>query len=57
VSPDDNLERPRVRALEQNINQSYPFEYRFVDKTFAKTYLEQLKQKKLVFYPLFDCDH
>ncbi|MBC5838336.1 ABC transporter permease [Flavobacterium muglaense] len=33
----------------KNINQDYPFEYEFVDKTFAKTYLEQLKQKNLFF--------
>jgi putative ABC transport system permease protein len=33
----------------KNINQDYPFEYEFIDKTFAKTYLEQLKQKNLFF--------
>ena len=51
VSP-DNLEGT-LAELEtywnKNINQDYPFEYEFVDKTFAKTYLEQLKQKNLFF--------
>lgn len=51
VSPND-LERT-LTELEsywnKNINQDYPFEYEFVNKTFAKTYLEQLKQKNLFF--------
>ncbi|WP_264531992.1 ABC transporter permease [Flavobacterium sp. N502540] len=33
----------------KNINQDYPFEYEFVNKGFAKTYEEQVKQKKLFF--------
>ena len=33
----------------KNINQDYRFEYEFVDQTFAKTYLEQQKQKNLFF--------
>jgi putative ABC transport system permease protein len=48
----DNLEGT-LSELEtywnKNINQDYPFEYEFVNKTFAKTYLEQLKQKNLFF--------
>ena len=34
---------------EKNINQDYPFDYEFVDKGFAKTYQEQVKQKDLFF--------
>lgn len=34
---------------EKNINQDYPFDYEFVDKGFAKTYQEQIKQKDLFF--------
>jgi putative ABC transport system permease protein len=34
---------------EKNINQDYPFEYEFVNKSFAKTYEEQVKQKGLFF--------
>jgi len=34
---------------EKNINQDYPFQYEFVNKGFAKTYQEQVKQKKLFF--------
>lgn len=33
----------------KNVNQDYPFEYEFVDKAFAKTYQEQVKQKNLFF--------
>ncbi|MCC9018071.1 MULTISPECIES: ABC transporter permease [Flavobacterium] len=33
----------------KNINQDYPFEYEFVNKGFAKTYQEQVKQKNLFF--------
>lgn len=33
----------------KNINQDYPFEYEFVDKGFARTYQEQVKQKNLFF--------
>jgi putative ABC transport system permease protein len=33
----------------KNINPDYPFDYEFVDKAFAKTYLEQVKQKNLFF--------
>jgi len=33
----------------KNVNQDYPFEYEFVDKAFAKTYNEQVKQKNLFF--------
>ncbi|MEL1252815.1 ABC transporter permease [Flavobacterium sp. DGU38] len=33
----------------KNINQDYPFDYEFVDKGFAKTYQEQVKQKDLFF--------
>ena len=34
---------------EKNINQDYPFDYEFVNKGFAKTYQEQVKQKNLFF--------
>jgi len=33
----------------KNINQDYPFDYEFVDKGFARTYQEQVKQKDLFF--------
>ncbi|MFB9078383.1 ABC transporter permease [Flavobacterium procerum] len=34
---------------EKNVNSEYPFEYEFINKTFAKTYEEQIKQKNLFF--------
>ncbi|WP_394775973.1 ABC transporter permease [Flavobacterium sp.] len=34
---------------DKNVNQYYPFEYEFVNKGFAKTYQEQVKQKDLFF--------
>lgn len=34
---------------EKNVNQDYPFDYEFVNKGFAKTYEEQVKQKNLFF--------
>ncbi|GAA6769949.1 hypothetical protein AAGS39_06880 [Flavobacterium sp. CGRL2] len=34
---------------EANINPDYPFDYEFVNKGFAKTYEEQVKQKNLFF--------
>ncbi|MEP6804095.1 MAG: ABC transporter permease [Flavobacterium sp.] len=34
---------------EKNINPDYPFDYEFVNKGFAKTYQEQVKQKDLFF--------
>jgi putative ABC transport system permease protein len=34
---------------EKNVNQDYPFDYEFVNKGFAKTYEEQVKQKDLFF--------
>jgi putative ABC transport system permease protein len=34
---------------EKNVNPDYPFEYEFVNKGFAKTYEEQVKQKDLFF--------
>jgi putative ABC transport system permease protein len=34
---------------ETNINPDYPFDYEFVNKGFAKTYEEQVKQKNLFF--------
>jgi putative ABC transport system permease protein len=33
----------------KNVNPDYPFEYEFVNKGFAKTYEEQVKQKDLFF--------
>jgi putative ABC transport system permease protein len=34
---------------EKNINADYPFDYEFVNKGFAKTYEEQVKQKDVFF--------
>jgi len=34
---------------EKNVNADYPFDYEFVNKGFAKTYQEQVKQKDLFF--------
>lgn len=34
---------------EANVNPDYPFDYEFVNKGFAKTYEEQVKQKNLFF--------
>jgi len=34
---------------EKNVNADYPFDYEFVNKGFAKTYEEQVKQKNLFF--------
>ncbi|TDP03888.1 ABC transporter permease [Flavobacterium sp. 245] len=34
---------------EKNVNPDYPFEYEFVNKGFAKTYEEQVKQKDVFF--------
>ncbi|WP_264552610.1 ABC transporter permease [Flavobacterium sp. N2038] len=35
--------------MEKNVNPDYPFDYDFVNKEFAKTYEEQVKQKNLFF--------
>ncbi|QSB27058.1 ABC transporter permease [Flavobacterium sp. CLA17] len=51
VSP-DNLAGTLAKLksyMEKNINADYPFDYEFVDKGFAKTYQEQVKQKDLFF--------
>ncbi|WJS96040.1 ABC transporter permease [Flavobacterium johnsoniae] len=34
---------------EKNVNPDYPFDYEFVNKGFARTYEEQIKQKNLFF--------
>lgn len=34
---------------EKNVNPDYPFDYEFVNKDFAKTYQEQVKQKNVFF--------
>ncbi|MDN3675656.1 FtsX-like permease family protein [Flavobacterium branchiarum] len=51
VSPENLTET--LASLEaywkKNVNSDYPFNYQFVDKTFAKTYKEQVKQKNLFF--------
>lgn len=51
VSPNNLTET--LAKLDQywkkNINQDYPFEYEFVNKAFARTYQEQVKQKDLFF--------
>lgn len=41
----DNLEK----FWTKNVDQDYPFTYEFVDKLFANTYKEYVKQKKLFF--------
>ncbi|WP_166922625.1 ABC transporter permease [Flavobacterium poyangense] len=51
VSP-NNLKETLAKLqayMEKNINADYPFEYEFVNKDFAKTYEEQIKQKDLFF--------
>lgn len=51
VSP-NNLSQTLAKLKtywEKNVNPDYPFEYQFVDKGFAKTYAEQVKQKDLFF--------
>lgn len=51
VSP-NNLSQTleKLKAYwEKNVNADYPFEYEFVNKGFAKTYAEQIKQKNLFF--------
>ncbi|MRX39212.1 FtsX-like permease family protein [Flavobacterium sp. LC2016-23] len=51
VSP-DNLSGTLAKLetyMQKNINSDYPFNYEFVDKGFAKTYQEQVKQKDLFF--------
>ncbi|MCV9930036.1 FtsX-like permease family protein [Flavobacterium sp. LS1R49] len=41
---------PKLEAYwKKNINPDYPFKYDFVDKGFAKTYNEQVKQRNLFF--------
>jgi len=48
----DNLSETlaKLKAYwEKNVNPDYPFDYEFVNKGFAKTYQEQVKQKDLFF--------
>lgn len=48
----DNLTETlaKLKALwEKEVNADYPFDYEFVDKGFARTYQEQVKQKDLFF--------
>ena len=51
VSPDNLTETlAKLKAYwEKNVNPDYPFDYEFVNKGFAKTYQEQVKQKDLFF--------
>jgi putative ABC transport system permease protein len=51
VSPDNLTEiLAKLKALwEKEVNPDYPFDYEFVNKGFAKTYQEQVKQKDLFF--------
>jgi len=51
VSPNNLTETLENLKLywEKNVNPDYPFEYEFVNKGFAKTYDEQIKQKNLFF--------
>lgn len=51
ISPENLTETlSKLKAYwEKNINQDYPFDYEFVDKGFAKTYQQQVKQKDLFF--------
>lgn len=51
VSP-NNLSKTLAQLKsywEKNVNPDYPFDYEFVNKGFAKTYEEQVKQKNLFF--------
>ncbi|WP_347050124.1 ABC transporter permease [Flavobacterium olei] len=51
VSPNnlsETLEKLKT-YWEKNVNPDYPFDYEFVNKGFAKTYEEQVKQKNLFF--------
>jgi putative ABC transport system permease protein len=51
VSPDNLSETlAGLKAYwEKNVNPDYPFDYEFVNKGFARTYQEQVKQKDLFF--------
>jgi len=51
VSPDNLAETlAKLKTYwEKNVNPDYPFDYEFVNKGFAKTYQEQVKQKNLFF--------
>ncbi|MBZ4036385.1 ABC transporter permease [Flavobacterium sp. 17A] len=51
VSPNNLTETlEKLKSFwEKNVNPDYPFDYQFVDKGFAKTYAEQVKQKNLFF--------
>jgi putative ABC transport system permease protein len=51
VSPNNLTETLEKLKLywEKNVNPDYPFDYEFVNKGFAKTYQEQIKQKNLFF--------
>ena len=51
VSPDNLTETlAKLKTYwEKNINQDFPFSYEFVNKDFAQTYQEQVKQKNLFF--------
>ena len=51
VSPDNLTETlAKLKTYwEKNVNPDYPFDYEFVNKGFAKTYQEQVKQKDLFF--------
>ncbi|KAF2339793.1 ABC transporter permease [Flavobacterium tistrianum] len=51
VSPNNLTETLENLKLywEKNVNPDYPFDYEFVNKSFARTYEQQVKQKKLFF--------
>ncbi|MDQ6528289.1 FtsX-like permease family protein [Flavobacterium sp. LHD-85] len=51
VSPNNLTETLDKLKLywEKNVNPDYPFDYEFVNKGFAKTYEQQVKQKNLFF--------
>ncbi|MBE8725177.1 ABC transporter permease [Flavobacterium hungaricum] len=51
VSPNNLTETLEKLKLywDKNVNPDYPFDYEFVNKGFAKTYEEQVKQKNLFF--------
>ncbi|MDP5198698.1 ABC transporter permease [Flavobacterium sp. DG2-3] len=51
VSPNNLTETLEKLKLywEKNVNPDYPFDYEFVNKGFARTYEEQVKQKNLFF--------
>ena len=51
VNPENLTEvLPKLESYwKKNVNNEYPFDFEFIDKSFAKTYKEQVKQRDLFF--------